>query len=123
MPAFEARHLEIMRDAAQGKPRGPGYPLKRRCPCNVGDRVTCIVPVDAYYSNYGGRPECVFCPGMVGIVAHLDSPSVRPGPHGEDVFAIVDFDGPAHGKCNADTTWRVALRYGNIKIVSKRNKP
>jgi hypothetical protein len=97
----------------------PGYDFRLRCPCKPGDRVTCVAPVDAYYSRYAGRPECKFKPGMVGIVANIDSASVRSGPYGEDASVIVDFTGPEFG-FRADlmtTTWRAALRYGNVKLI------
>lgn len=98
----------------------PGYDFRRKCPCKVGDRVTCITPVEAYHSDYAGNPECHFKPGMVGTVAVIDSPSVRYGPYGEDVSVLVDFDGPEYGGANHRlTSWRVALRHGNIKVISK----
>lgn len=88
---------------------------RSRCPVKPGDKVTCRQPVDAYYSSYGGRPECTFKLGMVGIVAAVDVPSVRYGPKGEDTFVLVDFTGPEYGRPqHRYTTWRVALRYRNI---------
>jgi hypothetical protein len=91
-----------------------------KCPCKPGDKVTCLETVEAYYSEYGGRPECFFRPGTVGIVSHVDTPSVRPGPHGEDVRVIVDFRGPAFGPSHArHTTWRVALCYRNVKLIER----
>jgi hypothetical protein len=65
----------------------------------IGDSVTTTESVSAYYSNYGGNPECFFEPGDVGIVGAVNVPSVRR----EGVFFhCVDFE--KHGR-----QWRVAL--------------
>src|SRR5258708_39889674 len=96
----------------------PGYDFRRKCPCKPGDRVTCVTPVEASYSYYAGNPECVYRPGMAGIATVCDSVSVRYGPYGEDVGVNVNFTGPAHGKGGA-TTWRVFLRYGNVKVIER----
>ena len=96
----------------------PGYDFRGKCPCKPGDKITCVVSVEAGYSNYAGNPVCVFKPGMVGIVVATDSVSVRYGPYGEDVGVNVNFTGPAHGK-EGGTTWRVFLRYGNLKVIER----
>jgi len=95
----------------------PGYDFRRKCPCKPGDKVTCVVEVEAGYSNYAGNPRCAFKPGMVGIATVCDSASVRYGPYGEDVGVTVHFTGPA--KCDGNRTWRAFLRYGNIKVIER----
>ncbi len=97
----------------------PGYDFRRKCPCRPGDKITCVVAVEASYSDYAGNPVCVFKPGTVGIATVCDSVSVRYGPYGEDVGVNVHFTGSAHGKDNLMTTWRVFLRYGNIVLVER----
>ena len=72
----------------------------------IGDRVTCKVRVNAYYSNYGGNQECWFEPGEVGIIGSINVPSVTRN----RTFTCVDFT--KYGK-----TWRCALLKDNIKHV------
>jgi len=70
----------------------------------VGDRVTCALPVKAYYS------DAMFRPGDVGTVASI-APKVckvkGPGYDGRDHFLVVDFEDPIHGK------QRCSLNYCN----------
>ena len=83
----------------------------------VGDKVTCKTPTAAYYSDYAGNPVCIFKPGMVGVAAVVDVPSVcREGVS----FICVDFRVPglySGGKQHKQDTWRVALKYDNIVKV------
>lgn len=95
----------------------PGYDFRRKCPCKPGDTITCVVAVEAGYSDYAGNPRCVFQPGMVGIATVCDTVSVRYGPYGEDVGVNVHFTGPA--KVDGNTTWRVFLRFGNIEVIER----
>ena len=75
---------------------------------NKGDRVTCRERVEAYYSNYGGNPECWFEPGDVGVVANTDVPAVIHIPGRPPTFCTVDF-----GKYGF--TWRVSLTEDNMR--------
>lgn len=75
-----------------------------------GMKVTCKTRVEAYYSGYGGNPECWFEPGMVGTIGAVECPCVtyrylQRG--GTATFVCVDFvvDG---------REWRTALYYNNI---------
>ncbi|KKM81723.1 hypothetical protein LCGC14_1326860 [marine sediment metagenome] len=81
----------------------------------IGDRVTCIVSKEAYYSDYNGSPVVTFAPGMVGIVADFAA-KVRivsgPGMDREDTFVVVDFDCPVTRKQQ-----RVSLNFCNVKIM------
>lgn len=74
----------------------------------LGDKVTTLRAVEAYYSNYGGLPYCAFAPGDVGIVAAVDVPVVR----GRDgaTFTCVDFY--KYGR-----KWRVALKNDQLVRV------
>ena len=87
---------------------------RQRCRIPPGAPVTCKTPVDAYSSGYAGNPVVRFEPGMVGRLVELGVPSVQYGPEGEDVMALVDFEGPPVGH-PPRTTWRCALRYANIR--------
>ena len=91
----------------------------------VGDKVTCKVSKEAYYSNYAGAPECFFEPGEVGIVAHIDVPVVcrpknrlgqKPAPY---TFTCVDFDKPGVvlNRKTGSCVWRCSLHADNIKRV------
>ena len=81
-----------------------------------GDRVTCKIPVDAYYSDYGTNPKMVFDTGMVGVVNSI-APKVcivRHGPEhdGKDEFLVVDYVCPV-----TNETQRVGLNFCNaIKV-------
>ena len=80
-----------------------------------GDRVTCLHPEPAYYSGYGGRPEMIFRPGMVGTVKSVAA-KVRIvsglGKDGRDTFLVVDYEAPDTGKVE-----RVGLNYANAMKV------
>ena len=80
-----------------------------------GDRVTCLLPEPAYYSGYGGRPEMIFRPGMVGTVKSV-APKVcivsGPGRDRRPDFLVVDYEAPETGKVE-----RVGLNYANAKKV------
>ena len=85
----------------------------------IGDKVTCKVPVEAYYSNYGGNPIMVFRPGMVGTIAAI-APKVRNTPkqlrdkaHDSKAdMLVLDYDCPVTGKQQ-----RASLNYCNtVKI-------
>jgi hypothetical protein len=84
----------------------------------VGDRVTCKIPVEAYYSDYSGRPKMVFDTGLVGVVAHNDTAKVcivRHGPQhdGKDTFVCVDYVCPVTNEIQ-----RVGLNHCNIIKVA-----
>ena len=81
-----------------------------------GDKVTCLHPVEAYYSNYGGNPVLNFTPGMVGVVASI-APKVCIPNRGKDPrydrrdeFVVVDYTD------ERNTTQRVGLNFCNIKL-------
>jgi len=76
----------------------------------IGDTVTCLYAVEAYYSNYGTLPACHFMPGDTGIVAHTDLPSVC---RERVTFSCVDFTKDGR-------RWRVALTRDNIKRIRVR---
>lgn len=80
-----------------------------------GDQVTCKVPATAHYSDYGGNPERVFRPGMVGTVAFI-APKVRivkgPGKDGRDSFLVIDFHCPETNKQE-----RVGLNFCNVILA------
>ena len=80
-----------------------------------GDKVTCKVATEAYYSNYGGMPRMTFQPGMVGVVKAI-APKVRltagPGQDRKLYFLVVDYDCPVTSK-----TQRVGLCFCNAVKV------
>jgi hypothetical protein len=82
-----------------------------------GQRVTCIHPVEAYYSSYCGNPWMVFKPGMIGRVVSI-APKVRivcnGGPEYDRryTFVVVDYDCPITNK-----TQRVGLDFCNVVVV------
>jgi len=82
----------------------------------VGDKVTCKLPVEGYYSGYGITPKIVFQPGMVGKVTSI-APKVCKvkGPEfdGKDEFLVVDYHAP-----ETDTQQRVALNFCNAILVN-----
>lgn len=89
----------------------------RKADVRVGDKVTCIERVDAYYSNYGGNPECWFEPGEVGVVGAVDVPCTTYAYRkrgGTASFVCVDFE--KHGQ-----TWRCALYYNNVRRLKCRS--
>lgn len=59
-----------------------------------GDKVTCKIAEEAYYSNYAGRPRTVFNPGDIGTVACI-APKVRItsgiSKDKKDTFLVVDY--------------------------------
>lgn len=79
-----------------------------------GDKVTCKVAVEAYYSNYGPNPRIEFLPGMVGIVAAI-VPKVRivrgPQHDGKDEMVVIDFHCPTTNKQQ-----RASLDFCNVKV-------
>lgn len=89
---------------------------KRRLP-QPGDRVTCKMEVEAYYSGFNGAPVVLFKPGMVGIVTCIaPKVSMVKGPEFDDLddFLVVDFLDPSTG-----TTQRTSLNYCNAVVVDK----
>jgi len=78
----------------------------------VGMKVTCLAPVEAYYSGMKiaappwRTPIVVFSPGDGGTVACVDVPYVR----GYGSFCCIDFK-------HEGRTERVALAYDNIKLL------
>lgn len=103
-----------------------GKSMRSRKVIAVGDRVTCVVPVEAYSSG-APWPEQWFRPGMIGIVATTDTPAVYLIPCSQncskrhETFFCVDFQGVGRGVNSVtrepDTRWRVALKACNIKKV------
>ena len=89
----------------------------RRKEAKVGMRVTCLHEVEAYYSRYPkGRPEVIFKPGMIAIVASV-APKVRitgePPVHDKlDEFIVVDYVDSATNKQE-----RVSLNFCNAKRI------
>lgn len=88
----------------------------RKSDVKIGMRVTCKHTVEADYSSYAGNPKVTFTPGMVGVIANVDLPSVW---HEGVSFCNVDFVVPGVYLFNnsVNATWRVALRYDNIVII------
>ena len=41
---------------------------------HVGDKVTCLQSVDAYYSGYGGQPVSHLSPGTPAVIAAIVPP-------------------------------------------------
>jgi hypothetical protein len=75
--------------------------------CDGSETVTPSKPVQAYYSNYGGLPECFLEPGDIARVIAKKVPSVRgPRPY----FTLVEFEKLGH-------TWRASLYPGEFKRV------
>ena len=91
--------------------------MARRKP-QIGERVTCRTPVEAYYSRYAGNPECWFEPGDVGIVAEVDVPVVV-NMTGHHFFSCVDFykEGIPHNERHGGSPWRVGLYSDNMVIL------
>jgi len=91
----------------------------------VGDKVTCKIRKEAYYSRYktalGRNPEVFFEPGMVGIVAAVDVPFItrhKGSKRKKDTFTCIDFEGPPTGN-PPTTTWRCSLEDNNIKRIKE----
>jgi hypothetical protein len=85
----------------------------------VGALVTCITPEKAYYSLYGSLPECIFTPGMVGVVNSVNVPAAYYSRDGKcRDFCCVDFfvDGNPMDARRPEYSWRVSLCYENIRI-------
>ncbi len=80
----------------------------------IGDIITCHVPVEARYSGYNGNPVVEFTPGTTGRIISIP-PKVTLSRHpdgirtdGHDEFLNVAFVHPQHGEqiaalnfCNA----------------------
>lgn len=86
-----------------------------------GQKVTCLVEQESYYSNYGPNKgtRIVFHPGMIGTVAAI-TPKVLLPKHGvplppgidrHDEFVVVDFL-DENGQ-----EQRAGLNFCNIKLV------
>lgn len=87
---------------------------------HAGDKVTCKIAEEAYYSRYAGNPVWRFEPGMIGVV-HCIAPKVQrythdppPGYDCRDIFAVVDYADPETGE-----TRRVGLDFCNAKVVER----
>ena len=83
----------------------------------IGDRVTCRVAVQAYYSQYNGNPTWEFKPGMVGVIATI-SPKVSrlttpipPRYDASDEMLVVDY-------LDGDTQRRCSLNFINARRVN-----
>ena len=72
-----------------------------------GTTVTPIRRTEAYYSGYGGRPECFLEPGDRATVVSVDVPPVI-GPRGN--FLTADF-------ARGGMRWTVALRPGEYSVI------
>jgi hypothetical protein len=91
----------------------------------VGDPITCVNAVEAFYSRYAGNPACLFGPGDVGVVASKK----RNCPRG----ILVDFYKKTVARCSNERLhlWRASLALANVESVSrseaehhlKRNAP
>ena len=94
------------------------FPVKSRSPMRPhapvkGEQVTCLRPIQAYYSGYAGNPICYFEPGDVGVIGAVDVPAVYHTPENPcDLFACVDFEkkeAPQSG--NNGAMWRCHMYY------------
>lgn len=74
----------------------------------VGDVVTVKRREEAYYSTYGGNPECWLEPGEIATVKSVDVPAVT----SNRTFVCADFQ--KYGR-----TWRVGLLRDNVKVVTE----
>lgn len=81
---------------------------------HLGMRVTVREAQDAYYSGYGGRPDCAFEPGMWGRIAALDVPYVRRLRGNSGSFACVDFLHPTIPQSGNDHEWRAGVDPKNL---------
>jgi hypothetical protein len=54
----------------------------------LGDRLRVKEPVKAYYSNYGGKPEMILTPDIVGVAGAVKVPFVT---RHNGYFVCVDF--------------------------------
>lgn len=78
----------------------------------IGDVVTCRAREEAYYSNYGGLPECWFEPGDTGIIAAVDVPYVYHIKGKSMAFCCVDFTKDGR-------KWRVGMDPKNIRVITR----
>jgi hypothetical protein len=82
----------------------------------VGDIVTPLRPVEAYYSNYGQHrgTTVMLEPGVKAVVAKVEVPS----PTRNMSFVVVDFESDiVYNTKTGSKTWRASLDYDNIKVV------
>ncbi len=81
----------------------------------IGDVVTCKQRVEAYYSNYGGAPECWFEAGDVGVIGAVDVPCVHKNTK-HSYFYCIDFlkPGVPYQERFPDCPWRVSLYDDNV---------
>ena len=84
---------------------------------SIGQKVTCLHEVEAYYSGYNGNPKVMFTPNDVGIVRSI-APKVHilkclPVFDGCEDFLVIDFIHPEHGK------QRCHLNYCNVRIIKE----
>lgn len=96
-------------------------PLRGQTP-QMGETVTCLRPVEAYYSGRYGNPHCFFEPGDVGVVGAIDVPAVYHNPENpSDLFACVDFEKaeiPTRGQYST-TRWRCGMYYHHMVNLSE----
>ena len=85
---------------------------------NVGDKVTCKIRTEAYYSGYGELPTCFMEPGEIGSVIAVDVPVVRNMGKGFSLV-IVDFEKPGvvSNPATGSYIWRVAFHKGECKKI------
>lgn len=78
----------------------------------IGDKVQVKQPVEAYYSNYGGKPQMTLTPEIVGTIGAVKVPFVRASRDRKrgDYFVCVDYLDPASGQ-----TERAGVRYDNLQ--------
>ena len=84
----------------------------------VGDRVTCKIAVDAYYSDYNGNPRWLFEPGMVGTVAVVAAKvRIVDGPQYDDrdQMLVIEYRDP-----DTDDLRRASLNFCNAELVERR---
>lgn len=75
----------------------------------IGNSVRVKQSVEAYYSNYGGKPKLELTPEIVGIVGAVRVPYVCKSRGNGDYFVCVDYLDPASNQIE-----RAGVSYGNL---------
>lgn len=98
---------------------------KRAKKIKVGDKVTCLHAVKAYYSDYGVNKGNViwFKPGMVGTVSQIAPKTFALNPNNRDPrydychdFVVVDF------MDDQGNQQRVGLNFCNLKRLARASQ-
>lgn len=84
--------------------------IKRRCKklydsINKGDTITVLKPVEAFGSEYAGRPRIELLPGVPAKVANIKSPNVRYSAAYKDEALVVDFHSTVTGQKERAGVW------------------